>query len=170
VTVLTPEERLQVYVVRRLRDILPADAEFRAIEQGVHLRGTEEERARAWVRLMNKGVRPGVCDLHLWWRGVYLTIELKWGRNTVTEAEGKFIAAIRRAGFLADAAWSAAQVETIIRSAGIPLSGTMADIDARLAIEQPVKPRTAPRARSPKPKPDAALIRRVEAVRDRRIF
>ena len=165
---LSPEERLQVYVVRCLRDILPADCEFRAIEQGVHLRGTDEERARAWMRLMNKGVRPGVCDLHFWWRGVYLTIELKWGSNTVTDTEAAFMLSIRRCGFHAAAAWSAAEVEQIIVAAGIPLSGGMAYIDARLAIEQPTKPRTKPRA--PKPKPDAALIRRIEAVRARRIF
>ena len=142
---LNPEERLQVYVVRRLEDILPAGVEFRAIEQGIKFRGDPVQRMRAWQRLVNKGVKPGTTDLHIWWNGRYATIELMVGRNTVTDHEARFMASIQRNGFYAGAAWSAAEVEAHILAAGIPLSGTMGDIDARLALEQPAKPPRKPR-------------------------
>lgn len=150
---LKPEERFQVYLVRRLRDVLPRGCQWCAIEQGVKLTGTPIQRANAWKRLENKGVKAGVVDLHFWWREQYACIELKWGTNTVTEAEERFMQGIRQNGFYASAAWSAAEVEKHLVEAGIPLRGILSDIDARLAIEAPPrKPRRAsskPRAAAP---------------------
>lgn len=150
VSALKPEERLQIHIVRRLRDILPRDCEFRAVEQGVFLHGSPTQRMAAWQKLLNKGVKAGTTDLHFWWQGKYLTIELKAGKNTVTDAEAAFMNAIIAAGFYAAAAWSAQQVENILRLYRFPLSGTMAGIDERLAIEAP--PRKAPKKPSGKPR------------------
>ena len=147
---LKPEERFQVYAVRRLRDILPRDCEFRAIEQGILLSGTKQQRINAWQRLLNKGVKAGTVDLHFWWQRHYVAIELKVGSNTATDAEEQFINAIVRAGFYGGVAWSAMDVEQHLKAAGIPLSGTMAGIDERLAVEAP--PRKAPKKPSGKPR------------------
>lgn len=167
---LKPEERLQVYVVRRLRDVLPRDCEWCAIEQGVKLSGTPIQRANAWKRLENKGVKAGVVDLHFWWQRQYACIELKWGKNPVTDAEERFMAGIQAAGFYAAAAWSAAEVERHLTASGIPLSGTLDGIDARLEVEAPPrKPRKAsskPRAEKPERKALAAM----ERARARGVF
>lgn len=166
---LKPEERFQIFVVRRLRDILPLDCEFRAIEQGVKFSGTTVQRMAAWQRLQNKGVKAGTTDLHFWWNRIYLTIELKAGRNTVTDAEDRFMKAIRAAGFCAGAAWTAMQVEALIRGAGIPLTGTLTGIDERLAVEAP---ESAPRKPS-KPRaepPSKAGLRALERLRAKGLF
>ena len=64
---LQPEERFQVFVIRRLREILPADVDVWAIEQNSNLDTREEKQRiaaiRRWQRLLNKGCIPGVVDL-----------------------------------------------------------------------------------------------------------
>ena len=85
------------------------------------------------------------------------------GGNTVTDAEASFMASIQRNGFYAGAAWSAADVEAHLRAAGIPLSGAMGDIDARLALEQPAKPARKPSSRKPRAQPASKKALRVAA-------
>ena len=151
---LDPEERFQVFLCRRLDEILPPDVDFWAVEHGTKGRGTPLQRAIQWQRLLNKGVRPGIVDLHFSWPGHYGVLELKWGKNKPTDEQIKFLDRRRAHGHYTGVAWLPSQVEDILRrSWRLELSGTLADLDAKLlSYEAPKKPRAPSKPKPPKPK------------------
>ena len=172
-TKLQPEERLQVFVIRRLREILPADVDVWAIEQNSNLDTREEKQRiaaiRRWQRLLNKGCIPGVVDLHFSWPGSYGVMELKWGKNGLTGEERKFLQRRAEHGHKTAACWTAGDVENALREWGIELTGSMRGVDERLAIEAAV--RKPARARKPMTvKPSRRALNAVARARGKGVF
>lgn len=59
--------------------------------------GKKRSKREAMV-LKATGVIPGVHDLHLWWKGILYTFELKWGSNTLTDDQEAWAEKIDRHG------------------------------------------------------------------------
>jgi hypothetical protein len=135
-----PEEHLQILIVRRLEDILTAQVVWTAIEHGVTYSGTPLQRQLQWRRLKNKGVRESILDLQFTWphpSGLLhavcqLALELKVGRNTATDGQLGYIDRASAIGVHTGVAWSAAEAETIMRAAGLPMNGSLHGIDQQL--------------------------------------
>jgi hypothetical protein len=85
-----------------------------AVPNGAKLPYHKDARGHRYSRqaeiLLEEGLLPGVSDLVLpCARGPYhaLFIELKYGRNTLTEEQAAFLEAMLAAGYMARAEWGA---------------------------------------------------------------
>ena len=123
-----PEYALSVAVADYLRAALPPEVLWFHVPNGEH-------RSKiTGARLKRMGVRPGVADLCIAWRGTLaenyaasvLWIELKSpkGRQSTEQAIFHFDAV--RAGHDYVTARSVADVERFIRGRGIPMRGRIA--------------------------------------------
>lgn len=162
------EHRLQQAVHVYLTRALPPDAIHTSVDAG---QGRMDPIAGAHRR--ERGCRAGWPDLQIIWRGQFHGIELKGPKGRLSDNQVAVAEAIITAGGWWAECRSVEEVEATLRSWAIPLRATAwsgADVDARLAARDAAPPARKPSPRFAKPKPDAALIRRVEAVRARRIF
>ena len=161
------EHRLQQAVSVYLTRALPPDTFWTSVDAG---QGRMDPIAGC--RRRERGIKAGVPDLLLCWRGRLHGIELKFGKGTLSDNQVAIANEILAAGGLWAMCRSVEEVEVVLRRWGLPLRATAwagTDIDARLAARD-AAPKSKPRTRSPKPKPDAAMIRRLEAVRARKMF
>ncbi len=143
-----------------LSKALPYDCYFTAIDQG---------RAANWkVGAMRKkrGLRAGLPDWLIVWRGTTLWIERKIrvaasDLKTLQEATGECLV---RNGHLWSRANCTEDVELACRAAGIPLRATLGDIRTRIAEQNerlPAKPKRAASMKAgPRYSASAGVVRR----------
>jgi hypothetical protein len=116
----------------------PPPAIHSAIEHARRFDGTAEERMAQASFWKGQGVLPGISDYMLWARGKCVAVELKWGRNTPTEAEKAFGCAMIGNGFDWFPAWSVAEVDARMREIFPDLPRSMSilamEYDAALSV------------------------------------
>lgn len=93
-----------------LKDCLPAPCFSTAIEHGVKLVGTKEQRERAWGRLKAQGVKTGLADIFVWSPSRFLALELKAGKNTTSDAQDAFRDALHALGHSYAVCWKVEDV------------------------------------------------------------
>ena len=137
------EDTLQIATVKFLHHALPPDAVFTGVEHA------QQMSPRAGSIRKAKGVRRGLSDLMIWWRGKFIAVELKTDAGRMSDAQKEFADGIVGAGFAFHCCRSIHQVEAVLRDAGLPLRASAAGIDTRLAarVRKPGSPR-APRAQA----------------------
>ena len=155
---MRPEERLQRAIARRLDAALRPDVFWYAVDKGVFFGGGEADklrRIRAAAAQKAMGVRNGILDLHFFWPGRnYITIDLKWGKNTPAVEQLQTARKIVACGFASGFAWSATELETKMRAAGVPMVGSFgAIVDQMLAVDAP-----APKKAAAKPRKQAVGV------------
>ena len=83
-----PEHDLQASVSNFLKAHLPADMAWTAVETGIKAGGTPQQRMHAWNKQKARGIHAGVHDLPIiYWHGVLLSIELKFGDNKPSDEQ-----------------------------------------------------------------------------------
>ena len=132
-----------------LAKALPADACFTAID---HAR---KMSAQAGKMRKDRGIKPGIPDWFIVWRGLTLWIERKAGSSLSTNQE-TFRDQLIRNGHHWRLARSLEEIELACRDVGIPLRATLGEIReriggqaARLAVKKRRKSSGKPRASSP---------------------
>ena len=85
-----PEANLRARCRIFLNACLSAPSFYSSIEHGQKLRGTQEQRQRAWGRLKAQGVKTGLADVFVWAPGFFLAVELKARKNTTSDAQDAF--------------------------------------------------------------------------------
>lgn len=143
---MRPEDRLRARCRLFLQGVLMPPCYFTAIEHGQKLRGTKEERARAWGRLKAQGIKTGLADLFVWaTERRFIAIELKVGSNTTSDAQDVFGAAMVTLGHPYEVCYSVEQVGQVLERHDVPLAAGWREIarghDAALAVEAPRKSR-----------------------------
>lgn len=137
-----------------LNAVLPAPGFWSAIEHGRKHGGTDEQRAREWQRLKAQGVKTGLADLFIWYRGQFIAPEAKVGDNRPSDAQQRFGAAMHANGFTWFAFWSVVELHDRLVALGVPIAPEMRKLaahhDATLAAPEPTRPRRS--AARPKPK------------------
>jgi hypothetical protein len=109
------EDDLQRSAVQYLRFALPADAEYFHIPNG----GQRHKRAAA--RLVGLGVRAGMPDLGLVWRGRALFIELKTRTGTASPTQLQMHRKLAYCGVPVTVSRSVPEIEAWLRLQGMPL-------------------------------------------------
>lgn len=157
------EHKLQIALNAFLRLALPADAFLTSID---HAR---KQSAEAGMFQKMRGIRAGIPDMVIVYRGVAHWLEIKTDMGVVSPAQKIVHEEIVRAGGRVAVVHSVTDVESVCRYWGIPLRATTltaAERDARLAnagnSSKGARPRQA--------KPTLSQIRRAEAVRSRTLF
>jgi hypothetical protein len=115
------EDDLQRAVVQFLRVALPFDAVFYAVPNG----GLRHSRAAA--RMVGLGLRSGIPDLAIVWRGHALFVELKTARGSLSPAQRQMHARLHVAGAEVMTCRSVECVENSLREIGVPLRATSGD-------------------------------------------
>lgn len=114
-----------------LRLALPPDAYFTAIDHGNLRQGRSRHSGMiAGKRRKDRGVKAGIPDWLIVWRGITLWIERKVDAH-LSEAQKQTAAALRGNGHHWFLARSLEEVETACREAGIPLSATADTLTTR---------------------------------------
>lgn len=157
------EHKLQIAINAFLRLALPEDAFLTSID---HAR---KQSAEAGMFQKMRGIRAGIPDMVIVYRGVAHWLEIKTDKGTLSDAQWHVHREIRNAlGFVA-VVRSVAETEHALRVWGIPLRATTltaAERDSRLANSG----NTSKGARPRQAKPTLSQIRRAEAVRSRTLF
>lgn len=144
---------------------LPAPGFFSAIEHGRAHVGTPEQRMKEWQRLKAQGVKTGLADLFIWYRGMFLPVELKVDGNDTSSNQDRFEEAMAANGFLYEVCRSVESLDSTLRRRNIPILPSMRiaamDHDAFLSIPEKVVAKTyrPPRADKPDPKKLKAMGR-----------
>lgn len=139
------EWRLQQACATYLGAVLPRDAYWTSVDAGqgkMNLVSAQLRRSR--------GVKAGVPDLLICYRGMLYCIELKASKGKVSDIQHVTHAQIREAGGQVSVCHSIEEVETALRAWDIPLRGTTLTAqqrDERLAAA-PKKPRGPGRVRA----------------------
>jgi hypothetical protein len=114
------EDDLQRQVCQYLRWSLPADAEFFAVPNG------GKRHSKAAARLVGQGVRAGLPDLCVVYRGATIFIELKTARGVLSEAQRQMHRKLGYCGCTVLVCRSLGGVECSLRELGLPLRGSVA--------------------------------------------
>lgn len=109
------EEKLQRDVVQFLRWSLPADAEFFAVPNG----GQRHEVVAK--KLVPQGVRRGIPDIALVWRGHAYFIELKTPKGGLTAVQRQMHKKLAWCGAQIAVCREVPEVEAWLRGLGMPL-------------------------------------------------
>mgnify|MGYP006264391593 CR=1 FL=1 len=116
-----PEDALQKSIVQYLDWALPPDAVVFAVPNG------GKRHAREAARLRGVGVKAGVPDLCLVWRGRALFLEVKAIRGVLAHEQRAMIHKLEYCGALVWVVRSVEQVELVLRDAGVLLRGSVND-------------------------------------------
>ena len=172
-TFRSPEHRLQAWTDRLLDRVVLPPMWTTAIDHAHQT--TDNARARA----RGRGVKSGIPDVYVCQgeptRSAW--IELKRGRNSTSGAQDDVHAALAACGLPVSTAYDLAEVLSALRAAGFRLhpnaDNICAELTARLDASDR-EARAAPKsyvAKKPRaPKPTAAAVRRLNAVRGRVMF
>jgi hypothetical protein len=114
------EDTFQKQVCQYLRWSLPADALYFAIPNG------SQRHSKAAARLVGQGVRAGIPDLCVVYRGRAIFIELKTARGVLSEAQRQMHRKLGYCGCTVLVSRSLEGVETSLRELGLPLRGSVA--------------------------------------------
>lgn len=138
------EHRLQMACATFLAATLPRDSYWTSVDAG---QGRMDVRAGQMRKA--RGVKAGVPDVLVCYRGMLYCIELKASKGRLSETQHMTIGQIREAGGQVSVCHSIEEVETALRAWDIPLRGTTLTAqqrDERLAAA-PKKPRGPGRPR-----------------------
>ena len=113
------EDDLQRQVFQFLDWALPADGIAYAIPNG------GKRHAREAARMKGLGVRAGMPDIGICFRGRALYVELKAPRGVVSEAQREMAKRLNYAGAAVMLCRSVPEVEAALREACVPLRGTV---------------------------------------------
>jgi hypothetical protein len=116
-----PEDELQRSVVQFLRVALPDDAIAYAVPNG------GQRHSKAAARLVGLGVRAGIPDLAIVWRGHALFVELKAARGTLSAVQRQMIDKLHVCGAMVAVCKSLECVEGSLREMGVPLRASCTD-------------------------------------------
>jgi len=168
-----PEARLRARCRMWLDQFLPSPGTFTAIEHGRAHSGTPAQRAREWQRLKAQGVKTGLSDIMIWYRGRFIGVELKAGTNTASAAQEDFGRAMIANGFQWSVVRSVEGLATVLHQHGVPLSLTAPHVasgyDRELATAEPVKKSRRPAAPQ-KAKAEPAKLAVMARARARGVF
>lgn len=114
------EDDLQEAVCTFLKWALPEDATYWAVPNG-GLRHTREAQ-----RMTRLGVRAGIPDLHIAFRGKLHCIELKAPRGTLSEVQVQTVEKLLKCGVPTIVCRSVEAVEQALRTWWIPLQAKLA--------------------------------------------
>ena len=138
------EHRLQMATATFLAAVLPCDSYWTSVDAG---QGRMDVRAGQMRKA--RGVKAGVPDVLVCYRGMLYCIELKASKGRLSETQHMTIGQIHEAGGKVEVCHSIEEVETALRGWDIPLRGTTLTAqqrDERLAAA-PKKPRGPGRPR-----------------------
>jgi len=113
------EDDLQEAVCTLLKWALPVDAAFWSVPNG-GLRHTREA-----ARMTRLGVRAGIPDLHVVYRGRLFCLELKAPKGQLSASQGQVISKLETCGVPTAVVRSISEVERALRAWGIPLSARL---------------------------------------------
>ena len=133
------EHVLQIAVKQYLTTALPPAVLWTSVDKGQRHAGNNTLRIKMANKIKSRGVKNGVPDMHFWWSGIYLAVELKVGKNDTSDDQDKWIEGLRREGFRAEVAYTVTDVENALRSAGFPVRESARGIDERLPLREPPK-------------------------------
>jgi hypothetical protein len=95
----------------------------KAILEGITVRGGKALRANSGAQVMEKpdgttrlfrAMAKGTSDILACYKGRFLAIEAKWGKNTTSVAQDVFLEDVARAGGIALVAYSWDYVSTVL--------------------------------------------------------
>ena len=116
---MTPEDRLQISVAGYLDLALPAGAAW------FHVANQRQTSARMGAKLKRMGVKPGVPDICIIWRGRSIFIELKTPKGRTSPAQEAVMSALTMAGAVVNVCRSLEDVQGFLATI-IPLKGRLA--------------------------------------------
>jgi hypothetical protein len=116
---MTPEDRLQIAVARFLDVSLPVGAVW------FHIANQRQTSVRVGAKLKRMGVKPGIPDLCIVWRGRVIFIELKSEGGRVKSTQSDMLSALTMAGAVVNVCRSLEDVQGFLATI-IPLKGRLA--------------------------------------------
>ena len=116
---MTPEDRLQISVAGYLDLALPVGAVW------FHIANQRQTSARMGAKLKRMGVKPGVPDICIIWRGRSIFIELKTPKGRTSPAQEAVMSALTMAGAVVNVCRSLEDVQGFLATI-IPLKGRLA--------------------------------------------
>ena len=142
---LRPEDRLQSRCRMYLKDALPAPGYWSSVDHArkQSLRSGQIQKAR--------GIKRGLPDIMIWYRGAFIGVELKAGRGDTSEMQDIVGAALEANGFVYSVVRSVEGLHATLERAGVPVLPSMRIAamhhDAALAeaAYAPKKPPSKPR-------------------------
>lgn len=123
-----PEDALQKALVEYLDWALPDDAVVFAVPNG------GKRHVREAARLKGLGVRAGVPDLCIVWRGTALFLELKAGRGVLSQEQRAMIAKLEYCGASVWVVRAVEQAALVLRDHGIKLRASFGNDNARQVV------------------------------------
>lgn len=115
-----PEDDLQRSIVEYFRWSLPDDAVYFAVPNG------GKRHAKEAARMVGLGVRAGIPDLCVIWRGQAYFVELKAARGVLSEHQRQMHRKLSYSGAPVMTCRTLACVEHSLREHGVPLRGSVA--------------------------------------------
>ena len=142
-----PEDRLQSRVRMYLADALPAPGYWSSVD---HAR---KQSVKSGQLQKARGIKRGLPDVMIWYRGMFHGIELKVG-SAVSDAQHGFGAAMEANGFRYVVVRSVYALDAYLRASGVPVLPSMQiaalNHDAALAVATPTKHKRPRKARAAK--------------------
>ena len=163
---MRPEDRLQVHCAKYLKQALPAPGFYSGIE---HAR---KQTLYSGMVQKAKGIKRGLADLNIWYRGKYIGVELKVN-SPISLPQMAFGSAMRENDFEWHVVKSVVALHDLLFTLAIPVLPSMRILalqyDAALSVPA-AKPKARgatrpPRQRNPT-KADIARANEWYAVRD----
>ena len=154
------EHRLQSRVRMFMDAGFPKPGEWTSIDKGVRLSGTPQQRMAQAAAMKARGIKNGVHDVLVMYLGRLIWIELKVGRNSTSDSQNDWTAAVRANGFIAEEARSVVEVHDILVRHGIPIAPSMrlAAMHHDAALSVPEAPRKARASKSSAAKPSSKAL------------
>jgi hypothetical protein len=112
-----PEQELQIDVAAHLDMCLPRDAVWFHVPNG-----GKRTKAEAGI-LKAMGVKAGVHDVWIFWRGIVLAIELKAAAGKLTDHQVLMKLRLQRAGVFCAEARSIEDVYAVLMTHKVPIRG-----------------------------------------------
>lgn len=109
------EHKLQIAVTNYLHFSLPSDATWFAVPNG-GLRNLKTAQ-----KLKAEGVRPGVADIIVVWKGRAIGLELKAPKGSQSKAQKEWAEMFQLAGGVYRVCKSVDEVETFLDMLGVPM-------------------------------------------------
>lgn len=146
---MKPEARLRSRCRAYLTAALPAPGRFTAIEHGRKHTGTKAQRGAEWARLAAQGVKQGLPDMEIHYLGKFIGVELKAGKNGLSENQIKMGRSIVDNGGVYWLIRSVVQLHDCLVDYGLPVSPSFRaaamGYDAILAAPEKKKKSSEPR-------------------------
>jgi hypothetical protein len=160
-----PEEHRRQAVAHAYLDYaLPNDAAVTAIDHA------GKSSAQAWQRMIKRGVKPGVHDWYILWRGITVWCDQKAPQTAISDTQVIWRDDVTRNGATSGFFVTLEELHVLLLRAGIPAKPPrpldLAKMDAPAQIRGTKRKSSKPRA----PKPGIRQIARIEKMRQRVMF